>query len=75
MIRWLNLVLYLAVAGLKSRQTLLLEMLVVVCGISGLLFILAGTKLLNDAKHMAQRSRCTEPRDVEWHHRGIEGTN
>jgi hypothetical protein len=27
MIRWLNLVLHLAVAGLKSRQSLLLEML------------------------------------------------
>ena len=36
---------------------------VVVCGISGLLFILAGAKLLYDARHMAQQSRCTEPRD------------
>jgi hypothetical protein len=36
---------------------------VFVCGISGLLFILAGTKLLYDARHMTQQSRCTEPRD------------
>jgi hypothetical protein len=36
---------------------------VFVCGISGLLFILAGTKLLYDAKHMAQQNRCTEPGD------------
>ena len=36
---------------------------VVGCGISGLLFILAGTKLLYDARHMAQQSRCTEPGD------------
>ena len=36
---------------------------VFVCGISGLLFILAGSKLLYDARRMAQQSRCTEPRD------------
>ena len=36
---------------------------VFVCCLSGLLFILAGAKLLYDARQMAQQSRCTEPGD------------
>ena len=36
---------------------------VLVCGISGLLFIVAGTKLIYDARQMDQQSRCAEPGD------------